>query len=81
MPLPLPPAMIDQAEQDAQVAALKQWLVSQEIHPAFWTPLCMNLAAWDIATSTKGRPYGTLSLLESAIEMLVLQAKRYYFHG
>jgi len=40
---------IDQDEQSKQLAALRQWLVSQDIPMPQWTPLCMALVGQDIA--------------------------------
>jgi hypothetical protein len=75
------PLILDLAEQDAQVAALKQWLISQDIHEAYWTPLCMNLAGQDIARTANGRPLSALNLLESATAMLVTSTHRFFRHG
>jgi hypothetical protein len=75
------PLILDLAEQDAQVAALKQWLISQDIHPAYWIPLCMNLAGQDIAKTADGRPTSALNLLEAATMMLVSSTQRFFRHG
>jgi hypothetical protein len=77
----MPPLILDLTEQDAQVAALKQWLISQEIHEAYWTPICMNLAGQDIARTANGRPTSALNLLEAATMMLVSSTQRFFRNG